>query len=73
MVVVVACVGLARSEGVDKINASSTVTLQNNTLPATLGSISCPSFVHFFVVMTDDHDLSHTYMFTNSRVFRKVT
>lgn len=56
MVVVVVCAGLARAEGVDKINASLPVPLQDNTLPATLGSISCPSSVHFFVVMTDDLD-----------------
>lgn len=56
MVVVVACASLARAEGVDKINAPLAVSLQDNTLPATLGSISCPSSVHFFVVMTDDLD-----------------
>jgi len=78
MVVVIACAGLARAEGVDKINASPTVPLQDNTLLATLGSISCPSSVHFFVVMTDDRDLSDTHIiFTgrvllNGRVFRKV-
>lgn len=62
MVVVVVCAGLARAKGVDKINASPTVPSQDNTLPATFGSISCPSSVRFFVMMTDDHVLSHTYL-----------
>lgn len=63
MVVVVVCAGLARAKGVDKINASSTVPSWDNTLPATFESISCPSSVHFFVVMTDDRDLSHTHTY----------